>query len=715
MHSRAYSWPGFVRTLPAVILMVAASAVGPAWSQEPPAEVSVQDTVSFDLDAVIVTADRRPIRLANATSSVAVLRRAELQRLRVRSLPDALETVPGVTIVDFDGAGGDPQLILRGFYGGGEAEYVLVLLDGVPLNNLRNGRINWNLVPTVASGSVEIVRGGASSLWGDAAMAGVVNVISQDVAERRTQMNAMGGQLGTAEVSVLSSGALWNRQATGWAALRRSNGFRDDTGSYHGTAGGSLSLLDRPGGSLTLSTLHHFGHARHPGPITEDRLHESRTGVLPMFRFDQGTSRLHRAGIHWRSSRVGRLHRSGYVVGETTDEASVRTLPLSPTFADTKDHLVKSRRVLSAGQVRLEHGGAAFTGSLTTGLDLSVGVLESTYFHVISGGPATYLAAEHVRGDLVADGIGHLVTAAAFVRYQAELHQRLHLTIGGRFDRIAQEFKPSGSDTDRLSSTSAAFSPELGANLALHRSARHRTNVLGSIGRSFKAPTHDQLFDQRPIPIPFPPNAATVSNPSLSPQYGWHYEVGGYHQSDLTESGVRAEVSFSAYEIHLTDQLDFDLERFHYINLGSSLHRGAEVGLKAHSTLGVAPFFTYSLQRATDRSGIYSGRFLKAIPRDSRTVGVDVTSRTGPSATFVSRRTGSSFMDDANTIRLPGFSRLDARVRYPVGPIDIAVEITNLLNRSYQSTGYPDPAGSGVLYVFPAAGRTARLGMSTAW
>jgi len=58
-----------------------------------------------------------------------------------------------------DGLGLDPQLTLRGFYGGGEAEYVVVLLDGRPLNGLESGLFDWDLVPLSALESIEVVRG----------------------------------------------------------------------------------------------------------------------------------------------------------------------------------------------------------------------------------------------------------------------------------------------------------------------------------------------------------------------------------------------------------------------------------------------------------------------------------------------------------------------------------------------------------------------------
>ena len=62
----------------------------------------------------------------------------------------------------------------------------------------------------------------------------------------------------------------------------------------------------------------------------------------------------------------------------------------------------------------------------------------------------------------------------------------------------------------------------------------HRRAMLWlSASRTFKAPTLDQLFDQRPIPIPFPPFSLTTSNPDLDPQRGTSVEAGIYHDALL--------------------------------------------------------------------------------------------------------------------------------------------------------------------------------------
>lgn len=84
----------------------------------------------YEVDPVVVTAERAAARLVTSTTAVSRVSEEELRTLPVRSVAEALQAVPGLVVRDGDGFGFDPQLTLRGFYGGGEAEYVVVLLDG---------------------------------------------------------------------------------------------------------------------------------------------------------------------------------------------------------------------------------------------------------------------------------------------------------------------------------------------------------------------------------------------------------------------------------------------------------------------------------------------------------------------------------------------------------------------------------------------------------
>lgn len=72
------------------------------------------------------------------------------------------------------------------------------------------------------------------------------------------------------------------------------------------------------------------------------------------------------------------------------------------------------------------------------------------------------------------------------------------------------------------------------------------------------------------------------------------------------------------------------------------------------------------------------------------------------------------FLDDANTIELPAYTRMDARLAYELRGVRLFLDVRNLFAAHYSTTGFPDPSGSGAIYYYPAAGRSFEIGIRTA-
>src|SRR5438034_4460105 len=142
-----------------------------------------QDTVV--LKPVVVTATRVPVSADLVASAVTVLRGADLVAQVVRTVAQALETVPGAHVAETGSFGGQTSLFVRG----GESDYVKVLLDGVPLNQAGGGIDLANLT-TDNVDRIEIVRGPVSVLYGSDAMTGVVQIFTRRGAMTPPQFGA---------------------------------------------------------------------------------------------------------------------------------------------------------------------------------------------------------------------------------------------------------------------------------------------------------------------------------------------------------------------------------------------------------------------------------------------------------------------------------------------------------------------------------------------
>jgi iron complex outermembrane receptor protein len=667
------------------------------------------------LEPVVVTAERTNTLVSVATAAVTRLSAERLRQLPVRTVADALGYVPGIVVLQGDGLGTAPRVVVRGFYGGGETEYLTVLVDGVPTTEMASGLVNWDLIPLQMVESIEVLRGGASSLYGDAALGGVVNLITRQN-RSYAQWRLSGGEFGQSQASGALGGKLGDRQASISGNLGRSSGYRDHERRDAGTLGGSLSLAQSPTHTLTLTMLNHWRGFEEPGPITDSLLAASPRAIAPFYRFDKTDERTHRVALDGATLAGDRQRVKGYLAAEFGSTDAVRTLAVAPQFSDTKARLTRSTRAVGSLQTERSDVLLGWASRLVVGTDFSAGRLTSEYRALLSGNASKYATAAPTPGAVVVSGNGYRTAAASFASWEIAPIEPLRLSLGGRYDWMSDRFDPqSPSKGQSTRTTHRAFSPRVGANLRYLNSARQNGSLYVTAGRSFKAPTMDQLFDQRPVPLPFPPYSITTSNNALEAQYGNSVEAGMYHRVDLVPQFLDARLSASAYQTDMRNELDFDLKSFRYVNIGRSRHRGVEAGLTLAGPAGSSAFVNYARQDATSRYGDSEGRFLKAIPRNALVTGAARTSAAGLSAALTATTVGETFLDDANTRTLQGHTQIDARASYPIRDVRLSLDVRNVFDRRYSSTGYPDPAGGPLTYYYPAAGRVLMFGVESNW
>ena len=662
------------------------------------------------LDPVVVTAARVDAPLTTSASAVTRLSGEALRKLPVQSVSDALQYVPGIIVLQGDGLGLAPRLVTRGFYGGGETEYTTVLIDGVPTTELTTGQVNWDLVPLQAIQSIEIVRGGASPLYGDAAVGGVINLITRrDASFARWRL--LGGEYGQAQGGGALAGMLGGHRASLFGDYRRTDGFRGHEQHAGTSVGGSIALTD----GLTLSMLNHWRSFDESGPLADSALARSVRSTSPFYRFDNTDERMHRLSLDGNTRVNEHARFSGYVNGEVTRVGAIRTLPLSPAFADTKDRRLNTDRVVASFQGDFAGELATMQHRLVVGTDANAGRLTSQYLKIVTGGPSAYAASPGTDGALDSKGEGRRNSVATFAHWEGTIADVLRLSLGGRMDWIDDRYEPRTPSTGAETTVSrSAFSPRVGVNLRYLTTAEQTGTVYLTAGQSFKAPTMDQLFDQRRTPVPFPPFIISTSNPALEAQYGKSIEGGAYHHLKLADD-LSAQLSVAAYQTDMRNELDFDLQKFKYVNIGSSRHRGVETGLTLTGPAALTAFANITLQKVTSRVAVDSGHELKAIPRRVISTGLGRSTPTGLAASFSVVNVGDSFLNDSNTLTLAGHTQLDTRASYPVAGVRLTVDIHNLFDARFNSTGFPDPAGSPLIYYYPAAGRVLTVGLESAW
>ncbi|MCH5683238.1 TonB-dependent receptor plug domain-containing protein [Niabella sp. W65] len=131
-----------------------------------------------NLDEVIITASKKSQKQSQTGKVVTVIDQATLINNRGKSLTEILNQFSGIFTVGANNApGSNQELYLRGAATGN----TLFLMDGVPLQdpNMITNTYDLNNINPEQIERIEILKGAQSTLWGSAAVAGVINIITK--------------------------------------------------------------------------------------------------------------------------------------------------------------------------------------------------------------------------------------------------------------------------------------------------------------------------------------------------------------------------------------------------------------------------------------------------------------------------------------------------------------------------------------------------------
>ena len=129
------------------------------------------------LHEIVITATRVPTLEQRIPAGVTVIDRRTIEDRGYNTLADALSDVPGLKLSASGGPGGPASAFVRG----SNSNHVLVLRDGMPINDAADsaGAFNFGVDTLSDVDRIEIVRGPMAALYGSGAIGGVINLISR--------------------------------------------------------------------------------------------------------------------------------------------------------------------------------------------------------------------------------------------------------------------------------------------------------------------------------------------------------------------------------------------------------------------------------------------------------------------------------------------------------------------------------------------------------
>lgn len=184
-------------------------------------------------DELVVSANRFEQPISSILAPVTVVTREEIDRWQSNTVIDVLRRLPGVDVAQNGGMGQQSSLFIRGT----ESRHVLVLIDGIRLNQAGiSGSSDMSQIPISLVQKIEYIRGARSAVYGSDAVGGVVNIITRRDNDGTT-LNAGIGSHGYQNYNGSTQQKIGeNTTVTAAAAYTHTTGFdveaRGSTGGY---------------------------------------------------------------------------------------------------------------------------------------------------------------------------------------------------------------------------------------------------------------------------------------------------------------------------------------------------------------------------------------------------------------------------------------------------------------------------------------------------
>jgi vitamin B12 transporter len=191
------------------LALACASLPGPVLAQQtaaPFADVPRGAEAAVTLSELSVSATGVPTPVDQVGSSVTVLTAETLEAQQRRTVPDALQQVPGLNVVQTGGPGGQTSVFIRG----SNSNHVKVLIDGIDATDPSNpnGSFDFGQLLTDDLSRIEVLRGPQSGLYGSDAIGGAISFTTKrGEGPARASARIEGGSFGTFNQSGRISGS----------------------------------------------------------------------------------------------------------------------------------------------------------------------------------------------------------------------------------------------------------------------------------------------------------------------------------------------------------------------------------------------------------------------------------------------------------------------------------------------------------------------------
>ncbi|HWB86408.1 MAG TPA: TonB-dependent receptor [Bryobacteraceae bacterium] len=572
-------------------------------------------------------------------ADITVLDHSQLQQIPGVVLDDRLRSIPGFSLFRRSSSlvahPTTQGISLRGI-GSSGASRTLVLWDGIPANDPFGGWVYWTQFIPQEMSRIEVSRGDATSVFGDRAMSGTLALFSRPPEARHLLASFEAGNKDT-EDATLGYSTIWRDFAFS------ANARAFSTEGYFVVPSSIRGAVDRTADVRFITTDAHIDHYTTVGNIFIN------ANILAEER-QNGTVLTHNStGLGTVSLRYEREF--------TNDTLSISGFHTREGFHSTFSSVAANRnteRLTYTQTVPSQAlGGAALWQH------------HESFWHLLAGADVDRLkgfSTDHVFPTGLRQGGGTQLQHGIFAQADAKFGSARF------FGGLRQSF--TGQDSHFVS-------PSAGVVLG-----SRRLRLRGSVYRSFRAPTLNELYRQFSVG-----NTVTMANAALRPETLNGAEAG----IDLV--GEKSTFRVTAYR----NSLDNLITNVTLSSSPTQIIRQRANAAAAHSRGAEAEFqhrfrhWTADFNYLFVDSRYVTGFRVAQIPKHQGTAQLTYQ-RGGTLFSLGFRSFDYQFDDDLNTFRLPGYATVELLLRQRLSKsLSADLAFNNVLDRTYYTAFTPTP------------------------
>lgn len=636
---------------------------------------------SVKLDEVVVTATRDAQEIGKIPANITIITSEEIKESGATTAVDILNNLAGIHFTIDSGNKARASINMRGF-GNNAFGKVLVMVDGRRLNRPDMASINWLQIPINSIERIEVVRGANSVLYGDSAVAGVINIITKKgMEELQIASSVFAGNYGFSDQRLGFSGARDKFRYSFSAETMAESGYRDR--SKFLSQGATLNLRYNVKDYLSafVNTSLTSIDYQLPGGLTKSEVNQNRRQFQPGHDNDDNKEEYKdfSPGIEVNVGDYGRLN-INLLYGNKKIEVNT---PIYSLFADsTIDTFGITPRYI------LEKDIFGKSNKLILGIDYYNDTLNVDRFSDRSR--ATNIAVAKIEKP----SLGY------YLNNELNLTEQLILSAGIRYEKATLKAKetiyPAGSVNydDKKEHEGDAF--HVGFTYLMGKQSK----VFAKYATLYRYPFTDEQASYYGW-------AGETFNKNLDAEKGKSYEVG----TELyPTSNFGGGVTF--FWIDMKDEIDWSNLTFQNENLDKTRHQGIEFNssYRAGSIANLSLNYTYL--QANFTSGANDGKKLTLVPDQKAALSLEFFMPYNISLTTSTIYTGEAFLgfdnsnigeklSDYTVVNL--FCHYRPQTRYGFKAF---AGFENLFNEKYSTMGfYPD-------FYYPAPERMFKTGLS---